>query len=429
TIPIITGGGGSTINNPIIITPNSLLTSYGTTAPGGTVLNLVVTSNPIEDFANQSDTHGVADALDSIAASGVALTGSLQTIFNQLLTYGDVASLNEALSTLVPQVNGAIINEGVNAQNLTFNQIYDHINNQSFWDKHYGKLSSGIDAGDTNNPKSGWVQVFKQHGNQSPRGDMSGYKNDTWGVIVGGDAYYRDDLLLGGALSWSKLDIHDKSTPHLKTKADSYQAALYASLECATPWYYNGIVALAVNDYSSERYIRVGNVNLYPHADYDGWQAGAKLEAGYVYDHDTWQVIPMASAYYTHLSLDAYTETGANTASLNVRDASFDALILGGGFKLVNELVIENQRFFQGEFHTMVFYDLIGDTMALTAQFTGAGPNFRSNGFSPAKASLNLGANASLFSANNWIFSLSYDFDVKQDYTANAGFLRVRHEW
>jgi outer membrane autotransporter protein len=105
-------------------------------------------------------------------------------------------------------------------------------------------------------------------------------------------------------------------------------------------------------------------------------------------------------------------------------------MLLGGaGVKVLDEYAYDNQRLYQLEGHAMAFYDFIGDTMQTTSQFTGAGPSFNTVGFKPARASYNLGGSVALFSKHDWIFSAHYDFNFKEDYKANSGFLRVRHEW
>lgn len=428
TVPIVTGGGGSALAPLTITNANTFMTSFSNQVSGNT-LNLVLTSKSLSIFANQTNNTGPAFALNSLAASGANVTGDLKNILNQINTFNDAASISYALSTLSPTVNGAVLNESFMAQSETFDAITDHFDTQAFWQKHYGKSSSGMSNGDTQTPSSAWVKVFKQYGNQAAREDILGYKNDTWGIIAGGDAYVKDNILVGLALSWANLDMNDKRSVYEKTQANSYQASVYANLECDTPWYYNGMLAVAYNEYRSDRNILFGNVNLFPHADYDGWQMGAKVESGYVYDFDTVQFVPHTSLFYSNLSLNSYTETGANTAGLAVDEADFEAMLWGGGFKFIKEMALENERFFQSEIHTRIFYDLFGDTMALTSQFTGGGPNFRTAGFTPARFSYNVGGNVSLYSRHNWVFTLSYDYDAKADYHANAGFLRIRHEW
>jgi hypothetical protein len=83
----------------------------------------------------------------------------------------------------------------------------------------------------------------------------------------------------------------------------------------------------------------------------------------------------------------------------------------------------------QAEVHAMAFYDAFNDRMQTTSQFIGAGPSFTTLGFTPARASVNLGASLILFNMFNYIFTGEYDFNAKEDYKSHAGFLRMRYEF
>jgi hypothetical protein len=104
-------------------------------------------------------------------------------------------------------------------------------------------------------------------------------------------------------------------------------------------------------------------------------------------------------------------------------------LLAGVGVKGTYDYGYDLQRVFQIQAHAMAYFDFVNDRMELTSQFVGAGPSFATSGFRPAKESFNLGGNLTLFNKKNWTFTASYDFDFKEDYTANAAFMRARYEW
>ncbi|MGD9592891.1 MAG: hypothetical protein AB7V32_10260, partial [Candidatus Berkiella sp.] len=98
---------------PQLVT-NSLLTSVDAALiNAGTRLELYIQSLPVHTYAKQSNTIGVATALDEIA-SGTSIypigpaTGTLQNILDQLGIFTDEDSLNNALATLSPIVEGGI---------------------------------------------------------------------------------------------------------------------------------------------------------------------------------------------------------------------------------------------------------------------------------------------------------------------------------
>ncbi|MBS0286256.1 MAG: autotransporter domain-containing protein, partial [Proteobacteria bacterium] len=429
-IPIVMAGVGDFAPAMNITNPNSFLTTFSTSVTnGGNTLNLIITSKALANVADQPNTIGVGGLLDELASSGVPVTGSLENIIEQLNSFDSAEEVNFALSTLAPIVDGAILNESFMAQREIFDAIGLRFDRMRFWTKHHGQSNTGLSGGDAGDENSGWVKVLRQHANQKEREGVEGYHEDMLGLVVGGDTLVRDDIMLGAALSWTNLDMHDKIVNRNKTTVNSYQATVYASLECNTPWFFDGYAALAYNDYIVHRNIVFGNVDLFPRGEFKGWQAGAKGEAGYIFDFGSLHIVPIASLFYSHLNLDAYQETGADTANLVIAGSDFDALLGGVGVQLVDEYAYDSQRLFQAQAHMMVYYDFVGDRMQLSSQFVGAGPSFNTLGFTPAQTSFNIGGHVSLFSTHDWIFTVSYDFDVKEDYTANAGFLRVKHEW
>ncbi len=430
-IPIVMAGVGDFAPAMNITNPNSFLTTFATSVTnGGNTLNLIITSQALANVADQPNTIGVGGALDQIASSGVPISGSLENIIEQLNSFDNAQEVNYALSTLAPIVDGAILNESFMAQRQIFDAIGLRFDRMRFWEKHhFVDNDTGLSSGDEGDQYGAFVKVIRQHANQKERQRVEGYHEDMVGLVIGGDTLIRDDLMVGAALSWTNLNMHDKIVNRYNTTVNSYQATVYASLECDTPWYFDGYAALGFNDYVVNRNIIFGEVNLFPRGEFNGWQAGAKGEVGYIYDFGSTHVVPIASLFYSHLNIDSYQETGADTANQVIQGSDFDALLGGVGVQLINDYAYDTQRVFQAQAHMMLYYDFIGDRMQLTSQFVGAGPSFNTLGFTPAKTSLNLGGHISLFSTNNWIFTVSYDFDVKEDYTANAGFVRIKHEW
>ena len=433
-IPIVNGGAGSVLAPLNIVTPNSFLTTFTTQVNpvNPNELDLIITSKSLANVADQSNTIGVGGALDEIALSGVPLTGTLENIIEQLNTFPDAASLNFALSTLAPLVDGAVTQESFMAQRMVYDSIAERIDREHFWSRHKAlkENAKGIAFGDSEYPdSSGWVRAFHLHANQQKRQKIAGYKDDMWGLVVGGDTMLTDEYMVGAALSWANLDLQHDLLPWMKTRVNSYQATVYGSLEWECPWFFNGSASIAYNEYETQRHITFGSVSVFPVGDYHGWQGGFAGEAGYIFGQGNFHAIPLANLFYSHLRLSSYQEKGADTADQIIQSSQFNSLLGGIGFKLVEDYDANYQRVFQSEGHAMVYYAFINDRMETTSQFVGAGPDFKTLGFKPARLSYNLGASLSLFSKANWTFKAGYDFDIKENYTAHAGQIRARYDW
>jgi outer membrane autotransporter protein len=233
---------------------------------------------------------------------------------------------------------------------------------------------------------------------------------------------------MGISLSWANLDIHNDVSSS-KTTANSYQGTLYTSFDFNCPLFMTGALGVAYNNYKIARNIIFNDIELFPSAEFNGIQTGAKAEIGYVYSFKTYEVIPLASLFYSHLNLHDYQEKGAGNASQSIREEDFDTLQAGVGVKLVDSYEINKCYLLQAEVHIMGFYDAFNDRMQTTSQFVGAGPSFKTFGFTPARGSLNLGTSFALFNIFDYVFTGEYDFYAKEDYRAHSGFLRMRYEF
>jgi outer membrane autotransporter protein len=420
--PIIEGGTGSQIDE-IPVFANSLLSTF-TTRKVGNTLDLVVTTAPFIDFVEQKNTYGIAQALNVILNNATG-TGELLAIQEQLGQFISSAAFNQSLEDLAPNVNGDVLETLSWMQTLLDNVIYERI-------IHRDSLKSlkGINSGDHPEARYGtWAKLLGQHSRQRDRSDIDGYKADVWGIAVGADIEVDPDTLVGLALSWTHLDLH---TFHSGSENDvnSYQATLYGDYDIPGPLYFNWLAAYAHNDYDLTHNIQFGNLFFAPTADFDGWQFGAKAEVGYdnVYGNAI-HFIPLLSLYYAHLDLDGYTETGAGTADQIVHASRFDLLQGSAGVRFAFDCPLEEDHF-QPEIHFRVFYDFINDRVEATSQFTDTGPLFETTGLRPHRTSYNIGASLARFTTNTpWVFSASYDYNFKDTYHANAGFLRARYEW
>ncbi|MBS0288573.1 MAG: autotransporter domain-containing protein [Proteobacteria bacterium] len=424
-IPILQGMGG-TINTPNIVTPGNFLTSFSTSIVGDT-LNLVITSEPLSIFADRTNTQGVAQALDSIAL-GMPIPG-LDSILGQLVLFSDSDALNDALATLAPMVDGAIMYESFNNQNRILGTIGDRMDRMNFWRQHLPPIKGGVNSGDKADADDGiWMQVYRWHANQKKRQSIPGYKDNTWGVILGTDRMITENSLIGVSLSWSTLDINNDVSLS-KTKVDSYQATLYTDIDFNCPLYFKGAVGAAYNNYTSARNVVFNEVAFFPRGRFHGTQVGVKGEMGYVFGGFNYHAIPMVSMFYSHLDMRGYQETGAGAVGLLVDGANFNTFLLGLGGKLVDDYAMNQYMLFQSEIHAMAFYDLFNDPMQLTSQFNGSGPSFNTQGFTPVQDCFDIGVGVTLFTHYSFNLTGVYDFNFKDGYKAHSGFFRARYEF
>jgi outer membrane autotransporter protein len=382
-----------------------------------------VQSDPVSSAADQSNTEGVAEALDAIIASGLA-TGELQSLIFQLGSFTSADQLNDALATLAPNVNGAILEQFNWLRTMFDSVVMERM-------IHRGSIRGvqGHNYGDDpERPYGAWVKLLGQYAEQDERHDIDGFHDNVWGIAIGGDLMISEQALMGLALSYSHLNAENVNI-RASTNAKSYQATLYGDYEFICPWYVNWLAAAAYNDYDAQRTIEFLNVTLHPESDFHGWQWGAKAEVGYDHVEGPAHLIPLVSLYYSHLDVDGYTETGAGTANQTVDENDFDLLQGGIGIRFAYDCPFDIDVI-QPEFHAMAFYNFVNDRFETTSEFTGAGPSFTTAGARPPRGSYNLGVSLATFNTDRgMVFSASYDFYFKEDYESHAGFVRMRYEW
>ncbi|MFI4937791.1 MAG: autotransporter domain-containing protein [Candidatus Berkiellales bacterium] len=433
---IVTGSPGSKLNPIPVFSSSLLLNFFMEVDKANNALNLFIDAIPVTTFANQSNTRGIAGALDSIINSsrnGMSTApGLLGEIIDQLDGFTSIESLNQALAEFAPTVDGAVLEESFNIQLETFDVVTLRVNSIL-----HGKVrqlgytrQSGYNAGDRDDTGHGaWVKFFGQYANQKTRDMILGYHDNVWGIAAGYDWMFTDNNLAGFALSWGKADVDNKISKGSQTDIDSFQTALYGQYVFGCPYYLNWFAAIGYNDYDAVRHVTFGDLFFTPKADYHAWQYSAKAEVGYVFGQETsFHTVPIASLYYSYLDFESYTETGAGTANQIVHPDDADILLGGVGLRFIYDCYY-NQTLVQPQLHLMAYYDFINDKMQTQSQFVGAGPSFITSGANPVADSYVIGASISTFSEEGLVVTLNYDYNFKQDYRAHAGFIRARYEW
>ncbi len=427
------------INVPNSVIGDSLLLTFELEAINAPLNDLIlhIDVSPASLYANRINTRGVAGALDAMA--GGDFLGTLQLLLDQLPYFSNQEQFNDALAALAPIVDSSFTQETFAAQLLGYGAVSDrlrHVRQRKIIPGMKAPFESGFSSGDDCLDENGhgrWFKLYGQYSDQNERERVAGYNAETWGLAIGSDVSLNDLTLVGVSANLSHTYIgHDVSDS--TTSLYSLQGAIYGEQDFCEWFYFNWVTSVAYNKYTTERSFLFGLLPLAPKADFIGWQFGAKGEFGYEYVYNGYHIIPNTSLYYSYLALGGYNESGADTASQSV-DAQHYAMLKGGagvraGYTCPYNMGDRRSIIFQPEVRFNLFYDFINDNMNTTSQFTGGGPSFVTVGFTPAPTSYNVGASLSVFSDfSNYIITMSYDYETKDDYTANAGFLRMRYEW
>jgi len=425
----ITGLAG---NSPFTVDDTSALWNFqvvrgdGLSAPtNNTELYLLVqASTTAEDLAFSENNAGAARALDSVNGSSDPI---LQQITANLNGAPDAQAVNDILESVSPGVDESILTTAKIVAGKTSDLIQSRLGDLSL-----GR-STGVSSGNLTSGLSFWGQLYGQHASQDERDGIDGYDANTYGVVVGVDSdNIFDHAVIGLALSYGDTSVKSKDVNDTRTDINSYQIGLYGDYELAPSVFINGNVAYGYNDIDSTRHDVGGIAGVNANADTSADQYTAHVEFGKhfaVQEAGAPIITPTVLANYLHLSQDSYTETGAGGANLNVTPDDVNALELGAAVKAKWELKQTDGAILAPSVHAGYRYDVIGDTVAATSNFTGGGASFDTQGADPARHILNTGAGVSYSMANDWTLSASYDFEYKEDYTAHSGIVRAGYKF
>lgn len=150
--------------------------------------------------------------------------------------------------------------------------------------------------------------------------NVEGFEYDITGLTVGVDYRFTDQLILGGALGYSRTDT-DIDADRGTLDADSYALTLFGS------WYrdnlfIDGSLSYGRGDYDQERRLRYtlpdrAEVDQTFFSSFDGDQFGLDISAGYEIRRDALTLIPGARLQYIRADVDGYRENRSSSPDLD----------------------------------------------------------------------------------------------------------------
>ena len=204
-----------------------------------------------------------------------------------------------------------------------------------------------------------------------------------------------------------------------KTTVDSYSPGIFATYY-KNDFYVNGLFSFGYNQYNNTRSVPIagGTATSNP----NGQQYVGDIDFGYhFHPAKNWVVTPTLGVTYTHLDVDAFSESGVPSADLNVNSQSVDSLRsrLGGQLQYMTHV---GNMVLQPNLTAMWQHEYLDNGPGITSNFQayGTGP-FTIQTAAPTKDSALLGAGLTATLNNSLCFYLDYMADVGGgDYLAQS---------
>lgn len=419
---VVLGTGGAASTTAATVTDNSFLYDAALAANGNN-LELTVTRALMESASGTSNGQSVGAVLDDLVGT---TNTELALVEDQIAQAGSQSALDEVLEATTPTVDaGAVVASltvGEQTVGLTETRLASLRSEDDVTGMAAGNMGRGLRV---------WGQGFGQTADQDRRDGIDGYNSDTYGAAFGLDTEnISDSAVLGVALSYANTDVDSDNANNTQTDVDSYGITLYGDYDLGEQTFISGQAGYAHNTIDHTRYDVGGVSDLNASADYDSDQFNVKGKVGRSYATDGGLTLtPNLSAAYTHVSVDDYTETGAGGANLHVNSDSLNILDLGVGVDASWMHQNADGSYIKPVLKAGYRYDVIGDKVETTSNFTGGGAAFKTEGFDPARSKFNVGAGLTYYTTTNWELSANYDFEIKADYDAHSGILRAGYKF
>ncbi|MES2386027.1 MAG: autotransporter domain-containing protein [Pseudomonadota bacterium] len=421
---LVSGAAGSVVEVPASIISSNPDYEFVAASDGKSLSLTTRAAASYRAAAQSANTSAIAGALDAARTSG---TADMRDVLAQLNSLSGSAAKDAAMASMAPLMENAVPLASTVVQGQVFGTIDARL--ESLRNSGVGG-PSGFSSG---NPADGvgiWLQTFGDRGTQQARQGASGFKVNTRGLAFSADTVLPDDRWTVGvsfAHAASSIGFRDARSGS-SSDVSSNQASVYASYE-GHAFYLDAIANMGTNAYTSERLISVGAITRRALGDYKGRQYSARATAGFPVQRGSMVVTPLASLEYTHLRLDAYSETGAGAIDLHVDERHYDSLQLGLGASVRFDSWLGNGKLVP-TVRAMWIFEGHDDRQTLNSSFTGGGgSSFSTSAPDAARHSLKLGLGMNYKVGRNTTWALNYDARLKDGFVGHAGMLTFHHQF
>jgi outer membrane autotransporter protein len=380
---------------------NVLLDIVTPTEPGSS-------SPTFASFGRTSNQVGVGQALDAIRANA---TGASQTLINQL-SLQNAAGIQSGLQQLNGELIGSLETAKIQSSDLFLRSTTLHLQQLTAYPIGSGPVSFGssqiASMASPNDPADivrtnyapereptvsdstsifcpadqqarvvGWLQGLGAAGQLSSDGNAAGLDYSIGGTAFGVDLV-GDDAVLGIAGGYGHTYVGQYSNLG-NGQIDTLHVDVYA-LKRLEHVYMLGLAGYANDDFSTRRYINIGDISTTARGSYMGNEFVSYLESGINVPVGAWTLQPLAGLRYLLLGQNAFTEYNAAGADLSFGSQTYDSLRYSVGVRLTR-VYDQSAGNWSPYLEARWTHEVLNDDRLVDAQFAGiTGGSFVSAG-------------------------------------------------
>lgn len=377
------------------------------------------------------------DLYNQLNNIGSGSKGSLKNLQSYLDRSTSASQVEKALESLTPQdKNGtklstlSVTNDSIKTIETRMDFLHAGSLKSPFAKQALHQDKTGLSSGDASDLGFEiWGQTFGTQAKQK-NVDSNGYESNSIGLAFGSD--YRIDQYsrVGVALSYANSSI-TSSNHFKKTTIDTYQINLAGSKSYGK-YFVSAILGFAWNEFDSSRTISAAGVTA--KSKYAGKNYIAKVRAGATYHHvnnSNFNIAPEISSTFVNSRTNAYTEDGANTLNLAVRDNSDEFLEGRAGFRIYHEPIkinIINQfaDHISPQFNLSYGYNFLNKRQVTVSNFVGQTATFNTLSSDVSAGSMHLGFGVNIYHLDSTTLSLDYNSDKRKNYLSHSASFKIK---
>jgi outer membrane lipase/esterase len=179
-------------------------------------------------------------------------------------------------------------------------------------------------------------------GSRDATGEVEGFDFDSQGVTIGTDYRFTDQLVAGLAVGYARFNADFDATVNSPSgqelESDGVQVSLFGSFFPTDELFVDGIASFGWNFYDSRRRIVIPSdnpalppVDAIATGDFDSFNYGFALNAGYNARVEGFNVTPIVRVEYLRAEIDGFTEASEAVTRLTFGDQTAESLTLNLG--------------------------------------------------------------------------------------------------
>ena len=377
------------------------------------------------------------DLYNQINVIGGDSEGSLKNLQSYLDRSTSATQVEKALESITPQdKNGAklstlsVTNDSIKTIETRMDFLHAGSLKSPYAKQALHQKESGLSSGDASELGIEiWGQTFGTQAKQK-NVNSNGYESESIGLAFGSDYTIDPYSRIGVAVSYANSSITSANN-FKKTNIDTYQINLAGSKSYGK-YFIGAILGFAWNEYDSSRFISAANVTA--DSKYSGKNYIAKVRAGATYNKvndSNFNISPEISSTFVNSRTSSYTEDGANTLNLDVRDNSDEFLEGRVGLRVYHEpiqinFIKEFADHLAPQFNISYGYNFLNKRQITVSNFVGQTTTFNTLSSDVSSGSLQIGFGLDLYSLDSTTLSINYTSDKRTNYISHSGSIKIK---